>query len=103
MSGIGLSQIAIVHPLHESVVACRKQSAHERAYPIYPVVAREAESSNARAEGSGRVDRGAGVVDASDLNEEERQADTYRCDERVFGLFGGEYKDREDELRSEKL
>lgn len=53
---------------------------------------------NARAEATRRVERATRELDAHELRNEERQADTHGRDERGAVLLGREHVDREDEL-----
>ena len=74
----------------------RKQRSQHRPQEVNPEVAREIRCCDARPETASRVHGGAGVVDAGDLDDEEREADADGRDEGVFGLFGGKHEDRED-------
>lgn len=73
-----------------------KQRAQYRPHKVYPEITGEVCGCHARPEAAGWVHGGAGVVDAGDLDDEEREADADGRDEGVFGLFGGEHEDCED-------
>ena len=73
-----------------------KQRTQHRSQPVDPVIPCERRSSHARAEATRWVHGCAGVVDASDLDDEQREADADGRDEGVFGLLSGEHEDCED-------
>jgi len=63
----------------------------------------ELRSGDTGTEATSGVDRSTSVVDASDLDDEEREADADGGDEGVFGLLGGEHEDCEDEVGGQEL
>ncbi len=95
--------LLIVHELDEMVVPGSDESTQARPDPIDPMVTLKAGTGDARAERAGRVEAGAGVVDACDFGDEEGEADADGCDEGILGFFGGKHKDGEDQQGSEEL
>lgn len=67
------------------------------------MIPRERRSSHAGAEATRRVHGGASVIDAGDLDDKEREADADGREEGVFGFFGGEHEDCEDEVGGQEL
>ena len=57
---------------------------------------------DARPKGTGRVNGTAGVVNAKQLSDEERQAYADWSNERRSMLFGSEHENGEDQLRGEE-
>ena len=79
------------------VVSSRDTRTQEWTDPVDPVVRLEVASRDAGAEGAGRVERGAGVVDARDFGDEEGEADADWGDEGALVFFDGQHEDCEDE------
>jgi hypothetical protein len=80
-----------------------KQSTQDRPHEVNPEIAGEICGCYARAKAASWIDRCARVVDAGDLDDEEREANADGGDEGVFGLFGGEHQDGEDQVGGEEL
>lgn len=73
-----------------------KQSTQNRPHEVNPEIAGEICGCDTRSEATSWVHGSSRVVDASDLDDEEREADADGGDEGVFGLFGGEHEDCEN-------
>lgn len=78
LSGIG--NLVLQH-LDELVEDDGNDGADARTNPVDPMLAVEDAGHDARAEAACGIERAAGVVDADELGDEERKADTNGCDE----------------------
>lgn len=88
-------RILIIEKLDKVVEPSRYNSSHHRTEPVNPVIAWKIRRNHARAKGARRVHRCAGIIYASYVNDEKREADADGCDEGVFGLFGREHENCE--------
>jgi hypothetical protein len=89
--------------LNKMVEPASNKCTHHRSKPVDPVIASERRRSHTRTKATRRVHRCTGVVDAGDMNYEERKANTDRRDERVFRLLGRKHEDCKDEVGSQEL
>jgi hypothetical protein len=86
--------------LNKVVEPSSNKCTHRRSKPVDPVIPGERRRSHTRTKATPWVHRCAGVVDASDVDDEERKANTDRRDERIFRFLGCKHEDGEDEVGS---
>lgn len=91
----------VLEPLEQAVHSPGEESTHEGSQPVDPVVADEA-GNHGRAEGTSRVDGGAGVIGPAHVRHEDGDADANGGQEGGTVLLDGEEVDGQDELRSEE-
>lgn len=96
-------RVFVAHELDEMVVTTRNKCAQDWTYPVYPVIMLEVPAGHTGPKRARRVQAAARVVDASNLGDEEREANANGSDEGVFALFGREHQDCVDEPGGEKL
>lgn len=91
----------IAQDLDDLVESHGDERAEERTDPVDPVLALEVSSHHTRTQAPSRVQGPAGVVDASELGNEECEPDSDGRDERSPVLLRREHEYRKDELEGQ--
>jgi hypothetical protein len=89
--------------LNKTTEPASNKCTHHRSKLVDPVIPSERCRSHTRTKATRRVHRCTGVVNADDVNDDERKANTDRRDERVFGYLGFKHEDCKGEVGSQEL